>query len=1726
MTTRRVASRSRRENGGAVPPYREPSTQRSLSRERSFTAPSKKEAVYVCPRFAPSRDGGDVLDFDVNGGELTINHHTETQDGKQDIEKRRYRFAHVFDSDTSEDQIFDQLWDQSKDKITSGYNSTILCYGQTGSGKTHTVSNLLPRLTTACFDWIAEEQSNSEVSFKVELSYLQIYMDNVYDLLAGSNDAKRGEVLNHKGKTLDSLPKGFVDVSSPREILSLVKTGNKWRATNAHALNDHSSRSHTLFFLTMSKNDKKSQVYTQSTLLVVDLAGSERVHKTKTTGDAFEEGRAINKALTTLGRVMEGLSRSDKSIPYRENILTMYLKETLTNSFFALVCCCSSDDNNSDETRCTLKFGSVAKQIQITRKTNDQLKARIQAKERKAVFDQTITDLSNRHQVEKDDIQKKYNTLTADFKQEATHRRKLEQTLNYSESERKELLTSLQTLERDSTYLQSLVSTLQQESKKKDDLLSELSTDAKQKENLMNTEMSTLRETHADLRSKLSEASQQVATTDDLKLTNTNLLTDIAALASAKEVLQANASMLEIRITDANTEVEEQSKARESLEKNIIELQDTLDTKETEASLMLSTQQDLTKQLQQVNDIVEAEQVKVSTLKKDISQREVNSKSLRATLTNLSNELLQKEEELAKSESIANNERSCKKDLQRQVLDHSDAKQEFEQTIRLKELDISRLVASQQNLHNKITNLQHSCDEKVKIEQKLTSLQSDHNRITQQIASQKKIHHENTKILEDHISNMERKQTSLQNQLHQSENLRDEEVTNLQTAYHEITQLIDREKQRYAVESNRLHSHINTLEESQDDLETLVAQLTQGKTESNVKMSELQEQLTSVKRERETEESKYKEHTLYLERVVDNLELEQSNANDRLDELKSRAAEHQLMEKEKHASDVSVLELEISKLQNSLDEAAVNQKQAHQRHELYHSVNNAKIIKLESQASQLEAEKESAEAFNKEIITIHTQKSDHLKSVIKSLEEAQVNSQAQISHFKTAFSETTSQVVKITNEKQSATTELNKTISNLQSDCIQLKEVMATVEEQNNLQLSSLTVENQNINNTVKQYVIEQESLKQTQSKLEKLITKTQEEKETVELSCNRHLEHKKQLLESHNQLKDLYEILLSDYDKTKTDALGIHELYMDLEVELASEGEEKNRLQETTADLHQQLDILNNQKIKTEERVQSLQNMSDHLSTKLQIATTARDTAVGEIDNLNGLLADIKSQYHQQLIYAKEAKLRETNLENVITSCEQNLEAKRVQCQELNDQLLEQTAILETSVVLSPQEKQLLEDEIFISKQELQKSHKAALAMENELTVLLNRHEAAVTLSESQSKKCNQLNAECVSGIHELKLAQASLQTLEKSNRQIKHAHAKLVLRTKEIRANEAEIHKLQTYKVQATRLEQKVSSLTSTNKTLNQKSKANHTETHRLKKEVHYKERELQEMRAKLDRANRMNADLKHLSDAKIQQLEKNVVHLSQTVQGQGRCIAGYEGKIKESEKDGFLLKHMVGKQESHHYQKKGTGLGIGQRFSSSPEQQYIRRQTRPESVSRSVSSFCSGGSQPSPGRSVSSSYFAPPPPSDSHFGFQSNSFGKSITQNFKKPVQSSTRSPSPMSSSKYNVRSSGYGQPVSRSLSPGGMTFGKTSLRNLMNQKSSKRTTSPTSRGFGITSMASISSKQSSGYGRPVVSKSRSISPEIRRPYGWKETFSRESSPVFVSRVPSRARSRSPA
>lgn len=185
-----------------------------------------------------------------------------------------------------------------------GYNACIFAYGQTGSGKSYTMmgtqegKGIIPRLCDELFEFIAVKQT-PDLSYKVEVSYMEIYNEKVHDLLDPKPNKQSLKVREHNvlGPYVDGLSQ--LAVTSYNDIDNLMTEGNKSRTVAATNMNAESSRSHAVFsvVLTQTLIDRQSSVTGEkvSRMSLVDLAGSERAVKTGAVGDRLKEGSNINK---------------------------------------------------------------------------------------------------------------------------------------------------------------------------------------------------------------------------------------------------------------------------------------------------------------------------------------------------------------------------------------------------------------------------------------------------------------------------------------------------------------------------------------------------------------------------------------------------------------------------------------------------------------------------------------------------------------------------------------------------------------------------------------------------------------------------------------------------------------------------------------------------------------------------------------------------------------------------------------------------------------------------------------------------------------------------------------------------------------------------------------------------------------------------------------------------------------------------------------------------------------------------------------------------------------------------------------------------------------------------------------------------------------------------------------------------------------------------------------
>ena len=318
----------------------------------------------------------------ASGGEPIVDFKTDDTCHVQSKEAGgSFTFDRVFDMASRQQDVFDFSIRSTVDDILNGYNGTVFAYGQTGAGKSFTmmgsdiddteVKGIIPRIVEQIFASMLASPNNIE--YTVRVSYMEIYMERIRDLLCPAND----NLPVHEEKNKGVYVKGLLEVyvSSVPEVYEVMRRGGAARAVAATNMNQESSRSHSIFQITITQKNLETGSMKSGQLFLVDLAGSEKVGKTGASGQTLEEAKKINKSLSALGMVINSLTDGRSThIPYRDSKLTRILQESLGgNSRTTLIINCSPSSFNDTETVSTLRFGTRAKAIKNKAKVNAEL---------------------------------------------------------------------------------------------------------------------------------------------------------------------------------------------------------------------------------------------------------------------------------------------------------------------------------------------------------------------------------------------------------------------------------------------------------------------------------------------------------------------------------------------------------------------------------------------------------------------------------------------------------------------------------------------------------------------------------------------------------------------------------------------------------------------------------------------------------------------------------------------------------------------------------------------------------------------------------------------------------------------------------------------------------------------------------------------------------------------------------------------------------------------------------------------------------------------------------------------------------------------------------------------------------------------------------------------------------------------------------------------------------
>ncbi|KAG2221922.1 hypothetical protein INT45_013258 [Circinella minor] len=309
---------------------------------------------------------------------------------------KSFTYDYVFDSNTIQSQVYSEAITPLLDKFMEGFNTTILAYGQTGSGKTYSMGTglhnttvreeegIVPRSMVRLFESMEQRaQESPDFKYEILVSFLELYNEELVDLL-NPNTIQRRKNNNNNNNNMSAEVSIREDIagniywsgvreetcSSPEELLGYLAKGSLCRTTGSTDMNTVSSRSHAIFSVILKQQQREedgSDKSFTSKFHFVDLAGSERLKRTNAQGDRAKEGIAINSGLLALGNVISALgdeTRRATHVPYRDSKLTRLLQDSLGgNSQTLMLACVSPSDSNFMETLNTLKYANRARNI-------------------------------------------------------------------------------------------------------------------------------------------------------------------------------------------------------------------------------------------------------------------------------------------------------------------------------------------------------------------------------------------------------------------------------------------------------------------------------------------------------------------------------------------------------------------------------------------------------------------------------------------------------------------------------------------------------------------------------------------------------------------------------------------------------------------------------------------------------------------------------------------------------------------------------------------------------------------------------------------------------------------------------------------------------------------------------------------------------------------------------------------------------------------------------------------------------------------------------------------------------------------------------------------------------------------------------------------------------------------------------------------------------------------
>ncbi|XP_011636104.1 kinesin-like protein KIF18A [Pogonomyrmex barbatus] len=317
-----------------------------------------------------------MLIFDPKEQATPFFFHNVAQKGRDMLKKQnkqlQFIFDRIFDSTSTNIDVFEGSTKSLINSLLDGYNCSVFAYGATGAGKTHTMlgnredPGITYRTVAELFSEIENQSKHRE--FHLGVSYLEIYNENVQDLLHNS-----GQLHLREDGRCGVIVAGLepIAIQNADELLSLLAEGNKNRTQHPTDANKESSRSHAVFQVYIKIINKLDSQVQRVKLSMIDLAGSERASATGCKGVRFKEGANINKSLLALGNCINNLADGIKHIPYRDSKLTRLLKDSLGgNCHTVMIANIAPSSLTYEDTYNTLRYANRAKKIKSNAKKN------------------------------------------------------------------------------------------------------------------------------------------------------------------------------------------------------------------------------------------------------------------------------------------------------------------------------------------------------------------------------------------------------------------------------------------------------------------------------------------------------------------------------------------------------------------------------------------------------------------------------------------------------------------------------------------------------------------------------------------------------------------------------------------------------------------------------------------------------------------------------------------------------------------------------------------------------------------------------------------------------------------------------------------------------------------------------------------------------------------------------------------------------------------------------------------------------------------------------------------------------------------------------------------------------------------------------------------------------------------------------------------------------------